>query len=350
MILQELLQLTVNKGSSDLHILPFYPPTIRMLNDIAPLQGVPVLTSQNCNFLLESFLTKEQLEELHTNKELDFAIEFQDVRFRANYYYTLKGLAGAFRVIPKKIKTLEELKIPSTLNKLCKLSQGLILFTGPTGEGKSTTISALLNNININERKHILTVEDPIEFTYPAGRSIVSQRELHTSTHSWGKALRAVLREDPDVVLIGEMRDLDTISAAITIAETGHLVFSTLHTNSTPDAINRVIDVFPAHQQNQLRNQLATVLSAVVYQRLIPNIEKTERVASLEILINNPAVSSLIREGKTHLLDNVLETSEDQDMILFDKYLAKLFSQNIISKEDAYFYAVRKKEFEKFIV
>lgn len=350
MILQEMLQQTIQRESSDLHIVPGYPPSIRILNDLANIQGATTLNGEQTSEILESVLSPFRKEELHLNKELDFALEFGDVRFRANYYYTFKGLAAVFRTVPKKIKTLEELSMPTILYKLSKVNQGLVLFTGPTGEGKSTTISALLNDINLTERKHIITVEDPIEFTYPIGRSIISQREMHTSTHSWPKALRAILREDPDVVLIGEMRDLDTIQAAITIAETGHLVFSTLHTNSTPEAINRMIDVFPAHQQNQLRNQLATVLNAVIYQRLIPNVQKTARVPALEILLNTPAVSALIREGKTFMIDNILETGEEQDMIIFDKYLSRLFKQNIISREDAYAYAVRKKEFEKFVI
>jgi twitching motility protein PilT len=350
MIIQEMFQQTVLRSASDLHIIPGYAPTIRILNELANLEGSIILTSDQTTEILESILSAENKEELHLNKELDFAYEFGEIRFRVNYYYTQKGLAGAFRTIPKKIKTLEELSMPSMLYKLAKAPQGLVLFTGPTGEGKSTTISALINDINLSQRKHIVTVEDPIEFIYPFGKSIISQREMHTNTHSWGKALQAILREDPDVVLIGEMRDLDTIQAALTIAETGHLVFSTLHTNSTPEAINRMIDVFPAHQQNQVRNQLSTVLNAVIYQRLIPNIKLLTRIPAVEILINTPAVSSLIREGKTFMIDNVLETGEEQNMIIFDKYLARLFKQNLISREDALSYAVRLKEFEKFML
>jgi twitching motility protein PilT len=350
MILQEMLHQTIIRGASDLHIVAGYAPSIRIMNELVNVQGAVVLQNSQTTELLESILSPEKKQELNLNKELDFAIEFEDARFRVNYYYSYKGLSGVFRTISKKIKTLEDLGLPSYLYKLSKASQGLVLFTGPTGEGKSTTISALIEYINQTDRKHIITIEDPIEYTYPPGKSIISQREMHTNTHSWSKALRAILREDPDVVLIGEMRDLDTIQAALTIAETGHLVFSTLHTNSTPEAINRMIDVFPAHQQNQLRNQLSTVLNAIIYQRLIPNVEKSLRVPAVEILINTPAIASLIREGKIFMIDNVLETSEDKDMIIFDKYLSRLYKNNIITKEDANTYSVRKKEFEKFLL
>jgi twitching motility protein PilT len=208
----------------------------------------------------------------------------------------------------------------------------------------------MINDLNLKEAKHIVTIEDPIEFVYPPGRAIISQRELHQDTHSWTVALRSVLREDPDVVLIGEMRDLDTIQAAITVAETGHLVFATLHTSSTPEAVNRMIDVFPSGQQNQIRNQLAAVLRVIITQRLLPTIDKTARIPALEVLVNVPAVAAIIREGKLFLLDNVLETEEKQGMILFEKYLYKLYQQGLISKEDAIQHAVRISEIKKFII
>lgn len=349
MKLEELFKQTLDKGASDLHIIPGYPPMLRVNNNLVAAYGGTVLTKENTTTLLEQLLNDQQKDELHTNKETDFGFEWGDVRFRINYYYEKGGLAAAFRLIPKKLKTLEELSVPTTLHKLAKYSSGLVLLTGPTGEGKSTTISALLNEINMTEAKHIVTIEDPIEFIYPSGKSIISQRELHSDTHSWTKALRSVLREDPDVVLVGEMRDLETIQAAVTIAETGHLVFSTLHTNSTAEAVNRIIDVFPGHQQNQIRNQLTTVLKAVIYQRLIPNIQKNGRIPSFEILFNTPAVSSLIREGKIFMIDNILETGEEQEMIIFDKYLSRLYKQNLISRDDAYAYAIRGKEIEKFM-
>ena len=222
--------------------------------------------------------------------------------------------------------------------------------TGPTGEGKSTTLSSLINAINRREAKQIVTVEDPIEFVYPPGLSIISQRELHQDTHSWTAALKSVLREDPDVVLIAEMRDFDTIQAAITVAETGHLVFGTLHTSSTPEAINRIIDVFPSEQQNQIRSQLASVLKVIMTQRLLPTIDKGTRVPALEILVNIPAVSSVIREGKTFMLDNILETEEKENMIIFEKSLARLYQEGKITREEAYLHAVRPNEIKKFIL
>jgi len=349
MKLEDLFKYTLEKNASDLHIIPEYPPMIRIHDELLPIPGMTALTVADTKAHLEKVLAPPQLDDLNTNREIDFGMEWEEVRFRINYYYTRGGLAGAFRLIPKKIKTLEELSMPATLHKLAKFSNGLVLLTGPTGEGKSTTISALLNEINMVEKRHIITIEDPIEFTYPIGKSLVSQRELHTDTHSWVKALKSVLREDPDVVLIGEMRDFETIQAAMTIAETGHLVFSSLHTNSTPEAINRIIDVFPPHQQNQIRTQLATVLRAVIYQRLIPNSQHNGRIPSLEVLFNTPAVSSLIREGKVFMLDNVLETGEEHEMILFEKYLSHLYKQGLISREDTFKYAIRSKEIEKFM-
>lgn len=349
MTIQELLKYSIEKKSSDLHVIPDYPPMVRINNDLVPVQGEEALSKTKTKEILEKILNEAQKDELTTNKELDFGQEWGDSRIRANYYYTKGGLAADFRFIPKKIKTIEELALPETFHKLHKYNNGLVLMTGPTGEGKSTTLAALINEINLNQKSHIITLEDPIEFTYPIGKSLISQRELHSDTHSLVKALRSSLREDPDVVLVGEMRDLETIQAAMTIAETGHLVFSTLHTNSTTEAVNRIIDVFPSHQQNQIKNQLASVLRAVVYQKLIPNTQNTDRVPAIEILFNNPAVSSLIREGKTFMLDNVLETGEESGMIIFEKYLAKLYKQNSISRDSAFAYAIRSKEIEKFM-
>jgi twitching motility protein PilT len=349
MDLAELFKLTTEKGSSDLHIMPGYYPTIRVNERLVPLKATEVLTKESAKTLLYSILNKEQIDEFETNKEVDFSYEWQHFRFRINYYHSRGGLSGAFRVIPEKIPTLEDLNLPSTLHKFAEMSEGLILLTGPTGEGKSTTIASILNEINVNQDKHIITIEDPIEYIYPKAKSIISQRELHGDTHSWTKALRSVLREDPDIVLIGEMRDFDTIQAALTIAETGHLVFSTLHTSTTPEAINRIVDVFPAAQQNQIRNQLASTLRAIISQRLVPHINGNSRIPVLEILMNIQAVSALIREAKVFMLDNVLETGEEQDMILFEKYLARLYKQNLITRETAQGYTLRGTSLDKFI-
>ena len=348
--IQTLLQMTVEKKASDLHIVPDYFPAVRINNELIPLKTTEIVTREISQSMLFSILTEEQKHDLITNKEIDFGYEYGGNRFRTNFYYEKSQLAAAFRYIPSKIKSLNELGLPDSLLQFTKFKQGLVLMTGPTGEGKSTTLATLVNEINQNDAKHIVTIEDPIEFVYPVGKSIISQRELHQDTHSWSEALRATLREDPDVVLIGEMRDFETIQAAITVAETGHLVFATLHTSSTPEAINRIIDVFPSNQQNQIRSQLASVLKVVMTQRLIPSIDHASRVPALEILVNIPSVASLIREGKVHMLDNVLETEESQNMILFEKYLLKLYRQGLISKEDALLHAVRLNEIKKFIV
>ncbi len=349
MEINELLQITINKDASDLHLIPDYYPTIRINNELFPLRNFEILSKETSERLILSFLTEEEKENLLTNKEIDLGYEFADVRFRVNIYQTKNKLAAAFRLIPPKIKTIEELRLPPVLHQFIRYKQGLILITGPTGEGKSTTLASLINEINTTLAKHIITIEDPIEFVYPKAKSIVSQRELHQDTHSWNIALRSVLREDPDIVLVGEMRDYDTIQAVLTIAESGHLVFSTLHTGSTPEAINRIVDVFPAHQQNQIRNQLSSVLIAVIAQRLLPDIEQKSRIPAVEILINSPSVAAIIREAKGFMLDNVLETSEDQGMILFEKYLVKLYRDGLITKETALSYAIRTNEIKKFL-
>lgn len=349
MDLQELFKLTIEKKASDLHIIAGYVPSIRVNDKLLQLKSMDALTPEKTKTMLFSILEDAQKEELLANKEIDFSFEWKEFRFRVNYYYARGSVAATFRIIPAKIMTIEELNLPLSLHNFAKMSDGLVLLTGPTGEGKSTTIASIINEINLGQEKHIITIEDPIEFIYPQGKAVVSQRELHADTHSWTKALRSVLREDPDIVLIGEMRDFDTIQAALTIAETGHLVFSTLHTSNTPEAINRIIDVFPGEQQHQVRAQLSSVLKAVITQRLIPNVEGTGRLPALEILLNIPAVGALIREGKIFMLDNILETGEEYEIILFEKYLAHLYKQNLISRETAYAYAQRKTEIKKFI-
>lgn len=350
MDLQELFKLTVEKKASDLHIIPGYVPSIRVHDKLLQLKSMDAIPPEKTKTLLFSILEDAQKEELLANKEIDFGYEWGDFRFRVNYYYTRGAVSASFRIIPSRILTIEELNLPLSMHNFAKMTDGLVLLTGPTGEGKSTTIASIINEINIGQEKHIITIEDPVEFIYPQGKAVVSQRELHSDTHSWTKALRSVLREDPDVVLVGEMRDFDTIQAALTIAETGHLVFSTLHTSNTPEAINRIIDVFPGEQQTQVRSQLASVLKAVITQRLIPNVNETGRLPALEILLNIPSVSALIREGKIYMLDNILETGEEYEIILFEKYLAHLYKQNLISRETAFAYAQRPSEIKKFIV
>ncbi len=349
MDLFKLFDLTIEKQASDLHLVSGYFPAIRINNELFYDRSAEMLTPEIVEKLLMGILSEEQKENLLANKEIDLGYEYKDNRFRTNIYYAKNKLAAAFRLIGSKIRTVEELSLPPLFHNFTGINQGLILITGPTGEGKSTTLAAVIDEINQKFSKHIITIEDPIEYVYKSAKSIVSQRELHQDTHSWNVALRSVLREDPDVVLIGEMRDYETIQSALTIAETGHLVFSTLHTGSTPETINRIIDVFPANQQNQIRSQLASTLKAVIAQRLIPSLDKTRRLPAVEVLLNIPAVSAVIREGRTHLIDNILETEEELGLFLFEKYLLQLYEKNMISKETALTYAIRLNEIKKFL-
>ncbi|OGK45094.1 type IV pili twitching motility protein PilT [Candidatus Roizmanbacteria bacterium RIFCSPLOWO2_01_FULL_38_11] len=349
MDITELLKITIEKRSSDLHIIPGYHPSIRVNGVLYPLKTYPVLTDELAKSMLLPLLTDEKKEYLITNKELDLGYNFEDSRFRINMYFIRGMIAGAFRLITTKISPLEALNLPPLLHNFTEMQQGFILVTGPTGEGKTTTIAAIINEINTKFEKHILTIEDPIEYLYPPARSIISQREIGQDTHSWSIALKSALREDPDVVVIGEMRDYETIQAALTIAETGHLVFSTLHTNSVPQTIDRIVDVFPSRQQNQVRSQLAVTLRAIISQRLVPTIDNQSRIPACEILLSNPAIASIIRESKTHLLDNVLETSSDQGMILLEKYLSNLYLEGKISRETAMHYAIRSQQIQKLI-
>lgn len=349
MDLSKLLQLTISKKASDLHLVPSYYPTIRVNGELFQLTTLEVLSPENMEKILFPILNQEQKEILIANKELDLAYKLDDSRFRVNLYYAQNLLCGSFRYIQARISSLEELGLPALLHKCTDMRQGLVLLTGPTGEGKSTTLASLVNEINQKYAKHIITIEDPIEYVYPKYKSIISQRELHQDTHSWIVALKSALREDPDVVMVGEMRDFETISLVLTAAETGHLIFSTLHTNSAPESIDRIINTFPPHQQNQIRNQLAVVLKMVITQRLIPKQNSLDRIPAVEILLNNSAVSNSIREGKTFLIPNILETSEDEGSLLFEKNLLSLYRSGIISKETAYSYAIRPKEIERLI-
>lgn len=345
----QLLQITIDKKASDLHIIPGYFPSIRINNELLALRSAGILTPIKVEQLLLPLLTQDQHQYINENKEIDFGWDYNGNRFRVNMYTNNKNLSAAFRLIPKDIKTIEELGLPSLFHTFSTYKQGLILFTGPTGEGKSTSMASILNEINTKFARHIITIEDPIEFTYPVSQSVISQRELHQDTLSWSRALKSVLREDPDVVFVGEMRDYETIQLVLTIAETGHLVFSTLHTGSTKEAIDRIVDVFPAGQQNQIRTSLSASLLSVVAQRLLPESAGLSRIPCFEILMNTPSVSSIIRDGKTFMLDNVLETSEEEGMILFEKYLVQLYRSARITKEIAYDHAFRKTLIQKLI-
>ena len=349
MDINKLLQLTINKKASDLHIIPGYFPTVRVNGELFQLTTLETIQPESIEKMLISILNNEQKELLSANREIDLAYKINDERFRVNFYYAQNLLCGSFRYVNAKISTIEELGLPALLHQCTDFRQGLVLLTGPTGEGKSTTLTSIVNEINQKYAKHIITIEDPIEYIYPRYKSIISQRELHQDTHSWSVALKSALREDPDVILVGEMRDFETISLALTAAETGHLVFSTLHTNSAPETIDRIIDSFPPHQQDQIKNQLSIVLKMVVSQRLLPKQNSVERIPGVEILINNSAVSTSIREGKTFLIANILETTEGEGSILFEKNLLSLYRAGMISKETAYSYAIRPKEIARLI-
>jgi len=349
MELSQLLQITIDKKASDLHVVPGYYPTIRIYGELFQLTTLEIITTENVEKMLISILNHEQQEILLANREIDLAYKLNDERFRVNLYYAQNLLCGSFRYIKAKISTIEELGLPGLLHQCTDFRQGLVLLTGPTGEGKSTTLASIVNEINQKYAKHIITIEDPIEYVYSKYKSIISQRELHQDTHSWSVALKSALREDPDVILVGEMRDFETISLALTAAETGHLVFSTLHTNSAPESIDRIIDIFPPHQQNQIRNQLSIVLKMIISQRLLPKQNLIERIPAIEILINNTAISTSIREGKTFLIANILETTEGEGSVLFEKNLLSLYKAGTISKETAYSYAIRPKEIARLI-
>ena len=294
-------------------------------------------------------LTSQQKDYFKTNREIDLGYQYQNKgRFRINVYQQKGELAAELRLIPAKIKTLEELNMPEIFHEFTKFRQGLMLVTGPTGEGKSTTLAAMIEEINRTRSEHILTIEDPVEFVYQPQKSIVSQREMNNDTHSWAAALKSSLRQDPDVVLVGEMRDHESIAAALTVAETGHLVFATLHTTSASQTIDRIIDVFPSDQQNQIRQQLASTLQAVVSQRLIP-VTAGGRTAAVEILVASSAIRNLIREQKVFQIDNVMQTSGEAGMKLMESSLAELVQRGTISKETAINYSFRPTELARLI-
>ncbi|MEX2012984.1 MAG: type IV pilus twitching motility protein PilT [Candidatus Levyibacteriota bacterium] len=354
MDLQQLLQFTIQNNSSDLHILPGIPPAVRVDGSLVYIPSYPALTREQTEQMIFSVLSSAQKELLIANKELDFSFGYgggvygDKGRFRVNAYYQRNLLSAAFRFLPPTIKTVEELSLPKVIHNFASLRQGLVLVTGPTGHGKSTTLAAIINEINLNRASHILTIEDPIEYIYPNGKSIISQREMGSDTHSWLLALKSALREDPDVVLVGEMRDPETISSAITVAETGHLVFSTLHTNSASQTIDRIIDSFPAYQQSQIRAQLAATLKGVISQRLLPKINGG-RIPAVEILVASPALSSNIREGKTHLIDSIIQTSQEIGMITLEASLAQLVLGGNISLDMAKSYAIHQEELQRLV-
>ena len=347
MNIQELLAITIKNNASDLHLLPGIPPTLRIDGSLTYISSYKPLTKEDLEVMIFSLLNTAQKDMLLGYKELDFSFTFDDGthkslgRFRSNLYYQRGYLCGAFRFLEQNIRTIEDLRLPKIVHSFANLKQGFILVAGPTGHGKSTTLAAIINEINLNKAFHILTIEDPIEYVYPPGKSIISQRAMGIDTHTWSNALRSALREDPDVVLVGEMRDPETIAAAITIAETGHLVFSTLHTNSSSQSIDRIIDSFPAEQQPQIKIQLAATLKGIISQRLLPQISGG-RVPAVEVLIGTNAIASNVREGKTHLIDSIIQTSHEVGMITLEASLASLVLSGSISHETAKSYALHQ--------
>ena len=347
--IQDLLAKVVEVKGSDLHIVVDSPPVIRSENRLEGIPGTEKLSSDEAKTLIYSLLNDEQRLLLEKNKEIDFSFSYKEVgRFRANAFHQKGNVSLALRLIPYKIPSFEELNLPEFLLRFTEIPQGLILVTGPTGQGKSTTIASMIEHINVNRQENILTIEDPIEYMFQHKKSLIQQRELHQDTNSWDRALRSALREDPNIVLIGEMRDFKTISSALTIAETGHLVFATLHTNSAPQTIDRIIDVFPEHQQAQVRTQLALVVEGVISQRLVPGNDGN-RYPAVEVMTAAPAVRNLIREGKTHQIDNVISTSSDLGMVSLERSLAALVDSGVISYEEAQHQTTKPTELARLI-
>jgi len=347
--IEVLLEEVVKKKASDLHLQVGLPPMLRVDGKLVPVSGADLLSDEAVETLIFAILDEDQKQILLKDKEFDFSFAFGDLgRFRVNAFHERGNLAAALRLIPNEILSIEQLGLPPIVSKFADYPRGLVLVTGPTGSGKSTTLAAMIHKINMERAEHIITIEDPIEYTHRSKRSVIVQREVHYDTYSFSAALRSALREDPDVVLIGEMRDLETIASAITIAETGHLVFATLHTNSAAQSIDRMIDVFPPHQQPQIRSQLSNILMAIASQRLIPAIGGG-RIAAAEILIATPAVRNIIREGKTHQLEAVIQTGSEFGMQSMDKTLVQLVHNGSISYDDARQYAVDIEELDRLM-
>ncbi len=339
MEINKLLTLMLQRNASDLHLTAGKPPTLRIDSELTELKDYEVLSNSSIAAIVTVLLESEDKKKLlEKNREIDFSFSFKDnIRFRVNAYYQKGSMSAALRLIPNKVKTVEELNLPSQIKELINYKQGLVLVVGPTGHGKSTTLAAMIDLINHTRAENIVTIEDPIEYIYLQDKSLINQREVGSDTLAFDLALRSVLREDANVVLVGEMRDLESISTTITVAETGHLVFATLHTNNASQTIDRIIDVFPAHQQNQVRSQLANILVCVLSQRLLPKIGGG-RVPAVEIMLNSTAVANVIREDKTYELPNIIHTSQSNGMISLDHSLAKLVRNNEAKLEDVTMY------------
>lgn len=344
--IDDILRMAIERKASDIHITAGLPPMVRIDGDIVPLP-YKSLEPEDCRRLVYDTLTNEHIQKFETKHELDFAYSVKDLaRFRFNVYMQRTAVAGALRVIPTKIPSFSSLGLPPVIREMSKRTSGLILVTGPTGSGKSTTIASMIDDINDNRPNHILTIEDPIEYLHTHKKCMVNQRELHSDTYSFHDALRAVLREDPDIVLVGELRDLETIEAALTLSETGHLVFGTLHTRNAPATIDRIIDVFPTDQQDQIRVLLGNTLEGVVSQQLLPKLGGG-RCAAIEVMIGTAAIKNLIREGKTHQMYSVIETGTQLGMQTMDRSLADHFKNGNCSYEECLMRSVDKESFAR---
>lgn len=346
--IDDLLREAAERGASDLHLTVGLPPMVRVDGSLCRLDYLPLAPNNTQRFIYD-ILSSDQIQWFEKTRELDFSYGVKGVgRYRVNVYRQRGSVGAALRAIPDQIPTFEQLGLPGILRDLCQKHSGLILVTGPTGSGKSTTIACMIDTINSEHPVHIMTIEDPIEYLHRHKKGMINQRELNTDTDSFENSLRAVLREDPDVILIGEMRDLETISAALTLAETGHLVFGTLHTRNAPQTIDRVVDVFPPHQQDQIRVQLSNTIEAVIAQQLLPRVGGG-RIAAIEIMVATSAIRNLIREGKTYQIYSALETGAQFGMQTMDKVLAELHRSGIVNHEEAIARAIDRENFKRFL-
>jgi twitching motility protein PilT len=332
----DLLLEVIEHNASDLHLTAGARPTVRVRGHLQPLENYPVMTTERTREIVYSILSNDQRQRLETEWQIDFAYSIPGhARFRVNAYYQRAAIGAAFRLIPSVIKTVEELGLPTVMHDLARRPRGFVLVTGPTGSGKSTSLAAVIDEINATREEHIMTIEDPIEFLHGHKKCVVNQREIGSDAQSFGLGLKAALRQDPDVILVGEMRDLETIHTALTAAETGHLVFATLHTQDTPQTIDRIIDVFPATQQQQVRVQLSVALQGIITQQLLPTADGAGRVAACEVLLATPAIRNLIREGKTHQIYSSLQTGANIGMQTMDAALVTLVRQGKITQQMA---------------
>lgn len=332
-IFRETIKLAIKNDASDIHFSSGKPPVLRILGELRQIDTM-AMDHESLTALFMGMINETQQAYFHKHKTIDFAINFENLsRFRVNLFQQMNGISAAFRLVSNEIRSLQQLRMPKILTNLIQNKKGLILVTGPTGSGKSTTLAAMIHEINLKDREHIITIEDPIEYVHQAHNCLIHQREIGLHTNGFSSALRSALREDPDVILVGEMRDTDTISNALRAAETGHLVFSTLHTNSSADTIDRIINVFPAENHQQVRQLLSSTLISVISQRLVPRALEKDRVAILEILITTPGVKNLIREGKTHQIDSAIQTGAEWGMQSFERSLLDLKQNNVVSPQ-----------------